>query len=529
MKRKTTFLTTTLILLVAANVMAADAKKKGYAPKLIIGITIDQLRSDYLYALENQLGEGGLKMLLDKGVVYEQVIFDVDNADATAAMAALATGSYAFSNGITSQEVYNTQTHKKQSIFADKDFLGNFTDGNYSAKALNSTTLADELMIASDNTSRVFSIAADPEAAILGAGHSGSCALWIDDKQGKWAGTTYYKLFPNYLERKNKDKPLAYHLSEAVWEPIGQSGQLAVMPYHYETKGFSHVFYQYGQPDYQWFKSSPLVNDAIVELSKFIIDTGALGNGKNTDMLQLSLYCGTWLHDCPEKYAEELQDIYLRVDRSLKNLFEFVDQKIGLENTFIYLMGTGETTQLRQEIEETRVGTFTASRCTSLLNSYLVSIYGKGNYVIDMVDNQIYLDHRGIEQNNLKLNEVQQTAAEFVLMFSGVEEVVTQYQILHQDNNDRVKRMRKSYDRIHGGDLIVSFQPGWTFRQKDNSEERRQTRHDVSPAPAIIFSPGLKSQRISTPIDATCIIPTVAYALRIRAPSGCKQAPMILR
>lgn len=528
MKHNPNLITTTLLLLVTANVLAAEQKGRSGVPKLIIGITIDQLRTDYLFALEDRLTEGGLKMLLDKGVVYEQVTFDVDNPDATAAMAVLATGAYAFQNGVPSREVYSTQNMRRQSVFADKDYLGNFTDANYSAKALNSTTLADELMTASDNTSRIYSIAPDPESAIIGAGHTANCAFWIDDKQGKWASSTYYRNFPNYIERKNKNQPLSYHLSEAVWEPLRKFEPLAIMPYHYATDGFSHVFYQYGQPDYQWFKSSPLVNDAIVELSRILLTTGSLGNGKNTDMLQLTLYCGTWLHDCPEKYAEELQDMYLRVDRSVKNLLEIVDRQVGLDNTFIYLTGTGETTQLRQEVEGTRVGIFTASRCTSLLNSYLVSLYGKGNYVNEFVDYQIFLDHRSIEQQNIKLSEVQQAAAEFVMMFSGVEDVVTQYQILHQDVNERIKRMRRGYDRRSGGDLVISLQPGWSLKYKDNSEVQPQQRHDFAPGPAILFAPSLQAERIAQPIDATCIAPTVARAIRIRAPSGCKQTPLFM-
>ncbi len=526
MKNKS-ILSSTLLLLVAVNVMAADPKSRGLAPKLIIGITVDQLRTDYLYALEEQLSEGGLKMLLDKGVVYEQVLFDVDHPDATEAMAVLATGSYAFNNGIPSKDVYNPHSLKRQSIFADKDYLGNFTDANYSAKALISTTLADELMTASDNTSRIYSIAPDAEAAIIGAGHTANCAFWIDEKQGKWASTTYYRNFPNYVERKNKDKPLAYHMSEAVWQPLQKNKQLAIMPYHYDVNGFNHVFYDHGQPVYSWFKSSALVNDAIVELSKVLLTTGSLGNGKNTDMLQLTLYCGTWLHDSPDKYAEELQDIYLRVDQSIKNLLEIVDKQVGLDNTFIYLQSTGETTALRSQHDDTKAGTFTATRCTSLLNSYLVSLYGKGNYVTDFSDFQIYLDHRSIEQKNLKMRDVQQAAAEFVMMFSGVEDVVTQYQILHDDSNERIKRMRRGYDRKSGGDLVVSLQPGWTFKYKDSGPEQPQMRHDIAPGPAILFAPNsLEPQVVSTPVDATVIAPTVANAIRIRAPSGCKTTRM---
>ncbi len=525
-------LTTTLLLLVAVNALAAeptDNRVKNNAPKLIIGIAVDQLRTDYLYALEEKLGDKGLRMLLEEGVVYEQVTFDVDRPDATAALAVLATGAYAFNNGIPAQEVYDGQRQKKESIFFDKDFLGNFTSETYSPRALCSSTLADELKTASMNTSRVFSIAPDAESAILGAGHTANCAFWIDDKQGTWASTTYYKGFPNYVGNKNRDKPLGVVMSAASWEPMGKSGKLDIMPYHYETRGFSHTFYQYGQPDYQWFKTSPLVNDAVVELSKLLLTTGSLGQGKATDMLQLTLYCGTWLHERPELYAEELQDMYLRLDRSLSNLFSLIDKHVGLQNTLIYLTGTGQTLGKVTEVEGTKVGTFTGSRCTSLLNSYLVSLYGKGQYVDDLYNQQIYLNHREIEQKGLKLNEVQQAAAEFVMMFSGVDDVTTQYQILHNDTNERIKRMRRAYNRQTGGDLVLTLQPGWTYKYNDNSEEEAQVRYDVAPGPAIIWAPQLTAERIATPVEATAIAPTIAACIHIRAPSASKAAPLRLK
>lgn len=520
----TQLITTAMLLIAATNALAADAQHAhNKAPKLIIGIAVDQLRTDYIYALESRLCDGGLRLLLDKGLIYEHVVFDVDNPDGTSALATLATGAYAFHNGVPSKEVYNAQMLRKQSVFYDKDYIGNSTDATYSARNLIGTTLADELKTASSGSSRIFSVAPDAEQAIIAAGHTGNGAFWIDDKSGKWASTTYYKDFPNYLERKNKDRPLSFVLSEAVWEPMQPTkGALDIMPYHYETGSFSHTFYQFGQPCIPWFKASPLVNDAIVEFSKILLTTGSLGQGKTSDMLQITFYAGTWQHEAPEDFAAELQDMYLRLDKSISNLLAIVDKQIGFENAFIYLTGTGQTNAKTNDDEGTRQGIFTASRCTSLLNSYLVSVYGQGQYVVDYADNQIYLNHRTIEQQNLKLSDVQQTAAEFVMMFSGVEDVVTQFQILHNDTNDRIRRIRRSYCRSNGGDLVVTLQPGWVFKYNDSSDEQPQVRHDMASGPAIIFAPGVKAERITTPVDASSIAPTVASKIRIRAPSGAK-------
>lgn len=527
-------LTSTLVLLTSihvsmAHVLPASADKQ-LVPRLIVGIAVDQLRTDYIYALQHRLGEKGLKRLFNEGLVYEQVTFDLDNPDATAALAVLATGAYPFHNGIPATQVYNPQMLRLQSVFYDKDCIGNFTSLNYSPKALISTTLADELKIASSGASKVFSIAAEPEAAIIHAGHTADCALWIDDKNGQWASSTYYKNFPHYIVRQNGAQPLFINVSEANWKPSQKTeGKLDIMPYHYATSSFDHSFYQYGQPCYAWFKTSPLVNDAIVELSKLFMKSGYLGQGKYTDMLQLTFYAGTFMHERPELYAEELQDIYLRLDQSIANLLEAIDQSVGLDNTFIYLTGTGETNANTTDVEGTQMGEFNARRCTALLNSHLISLYGPGEWVAGFDNYQLYLNHRTIENNKLNLRDVQKAASEFVALFSGIEDVVTAHQLLHEDFSQRIIRMRNGYHKNSGGDLLVLLQPGWVLKLDDTTKPLPQVRHDIAPGPAILFAPAsVKADRIETPVEATAIAPTVARHIRIRAPSGCRQPALRL-
>jgi len=526
-------LATTLVLLMALQVVEMRAEQpaaKGTAPKLIVGIAVDQLRTDYIQALEGRLSSGGLKRLMNHGLVFEQVTFDFDVADATSALAVLATGTYPFYNGISSQEVYDASKLKSQSVFFDKDWLGYVANTQLSPKALLSTTLADELKIASNSLSRCFSIAPDAEEAIIGAGHTSDCAIWIDDKEGKWAGTTYYQEFPKYIVKKNEQQPLSVHLSSVNWEPMfSYQDRLDIMPFHIASGSFDHTFYQYGKPVFSWIKTTPIINDAIVEMARLVMHDGKLGNGQNTDMLQLTFYAGTYQHERPELYAEELQDIYLRLDKSIGDLLNSIEKEVGLSNTFIYLTGTGQIAAPATEIEGTTVGTFTASRCTSLLNSYLISIYGQGNWVSGFQDNHIFLDRALIERNNIKLSEIQKSAAEFVMMFSGVEDVVTQYQILHDDSNERIARMRRGYNRQYGGDLVLTLQPGWSLKAKDNSPSQKQVRRDIVPGPAIIFYPGITPEHVIEPVEATAIAPTIAAQIRIRAPSGSNKAPLRLR
>ena len=61
-------------LLVVPLVQSADN-----SPRLVVGITVDQLRTDYLEALQHLFGEKGFKRLMREGVICENLVFDFGN------------------------------------------------------------------------------------------------------------------------------------------------------------------------------------------------------------------------------------------------------------------------------------------------------------------------------------------------------------------------------------------------------------------------------------------------------------------
>jgi hypothetical protein len=500
-------------------------------PKLVIGIAVDQLRTDYLYALQSRFGEDGFRRLLSEGVVYESVTFDLDQPDATATLAVLASGSYPFVSGICATRAYNPQTLREQSIFYDKKYLGNFTQDNYSPAALIGTTVGDELKTATNGAAKVYSIAPEAEAALLGAGHRGNAAFWIDNKSGKWASTTYYKDFPHFVERFNRSEAPT-NLEQLHWLPLneGETTQLDILPYKYTPTGkFDHQFLRFRQPYYPYYKTSGLVNEAVTKLCKVFLENGNLGRGEVPDLLQITYYAGTYQQGVVEQNAWELQDTYLRLDRCLADLMQSIDATVGLKNTLIYLTSTGDTNPNRTNVEGLSTGEFNANRCSALLNAYLMSIYGQGSWVVGMNGSEIFLNHKTIEDKKVALYDIEKDAAEFVALFSGVQEVVTAQQLLHEDYNARVTRQRNGYHKSTSGDLLVTLQPGWALKVDDVTPARSQTRHDVAPGPAIFYAPRLlTAQHIATPIEAVTLAPTVSALIRIRAPSGCTALPLPL-
>jgi len=510
--------------------IAHDGQTASAPPKLIIGIAVDQLRTDYLEILQSRFGEGGFKRLMREGLVFEQVSFELDNPDVTTALAVLATGSYPFQNGISSQFVFDTQTLRRHSVFFDLQYIGNATDGSFSPRALLSSTLGDELKLASQHQSRVYSLAPNAEEALIAAGHSADGAFWLDDKTGRWCSSTYYKEFPNFISGQNSIQPLFFDPTSQDWNSqlFTRDGRCPLVPYTPCNPYFSHKLTEGKQVMYQWIKTTPFINEALTRLAKLFVTSTHLGQiERRTDMLQLTFYAGTYQHTSAEVYPCELEETYMRLDQNLAELFSLIDQKVGLQNTVIYLTGTGDTNRNTPDVPGLSLGEFNANRCTALLNIQLNSLYGQGQWIEGFEEKQIYLNHKTIEQKQLQLDEVAREAAKFVSLFSGVDEVFTAQQLLHEDYSQRISRIRNSYRKAGGGDLVILLQPGWSLRINDQSKPQPQTRHDVSPAPAILFAPTrIAAERITTPVEATAIAPTVAKAIRIRAPSACRSLPL---
>jgi len=92
-----------ITLVAAAGIMAAVLAVPAIAgdkPKLILQITVDQFRGDLPTRYYDRLGEGGLKYLLDKGVVFNDAHHAHANTETIVGHATLATGAHPSAHGM---------------------------------------------------------------------------------------------------------------------------------------------------------------------------------------------------------------------------------------------------------------------------------------------------------------------------------------------------------------------------------------------------------------------------------------------
>lgn len=516
----TKWLPTIIALLTIGNLKAQEVSEP---PKLIVSIVVDQLRGDYLQYFTSTFGERGFKRLMNEGIVYHQVDFGFPNVGKTTSIATIFTGTYPHYNGIVADKQYNFDTKKEVSSLHDEIYLGNYTLERYSPLALLSSTFGEELKIAGEGKSDVYAIAPDAEQAILSAGRNANAAFWLDNYNGKWATTTYYKNIPWYVDRYNTNQSVSNN-PEQVWTPALSS--YGGFPYTKSSTPFKHSISKADKDKYIKLKQTPFINTEITNLAATFFEYADFGKRSYPDMLAITYYAGDYFfRSNKEEYSLEIQDLYYRLDKEIERLLDIIEKKVGIKNTLIVLASSGYYNSIYQFPEGSKpYGEFFPSRCTALLNMYLMAIYGQGNWVQGYYNEQLFLNKKLVEQKEVDWNEILKKSAEFVAQFSGVQDVTTSAQWLFDDTG-RSAEFRRGMNKKISGDLFIELQPGWIIVNENQSENNYQSQNLIL-SPLFFFGHHTKKEHIYRKVNATQIAPTITHVLRIRPPNGCKDAPL---
>ena len=192
-------------------------------PKLVIGLVVDQMRWDYLYRYYNRYQTNGFKRLLNEGFSCENTQIDYIPTVTAAGHTGIYTGSVPAITGIagndwivqaTGKSMYCTQDTTVQTVGSTSKA------GQMSPRNLLTTTVTDELKLATNFRSKVIGIAIKDRGGILPAGHTADAAYWFDDKTGNWITSTYYMNdLPQWVKDFN-DQKLAKSYLKLDWNSL---------------------------------------------------------------------------------------------------------------------------------------------------------------------------------------------------------------------------------------------------------------------------------------------------------------------
>ena len=460
-------------ILVALSANPTHAQLVQPAPKLVVSIAIDQLRSDYIEEFSSLYTTDGWKKLMRQGMVYDTASYPFEPVDRASAIACIMTGTTPYYNSIVGTQWMNRNTLRPVSCVDDDKFTS-------SPAQISTSTLADELKISTKGKAMIYAVAADCDAAILSAGHAADGAFWIQDKTGKLCTSTYY----------------SNHASSWIKKQSNETLQSA----HTESDK----------------------NALIVKAAIRCIQDHSMGKDDITDMMSVTL---TAQEAKPTNWQTQTESAYLQLDNLLSELITSIETSVGKQNVLFVLTSTGFKDEENVEYGKYRIptGTFYINRTANLLNIYLGAIYGQGRYVETCFHNQIYLNRKLIEQKRISFSDILSRSQEFLIQNAGVRDVFTTDR-LQTGSNDIIK-LRNGYNPTTSGDIMIEVAAGWRLLNED-SQESYTSRAFYVPFPIILYGAGIKAKHITAPVTIDRIAPTLAKAIRIRAPNACKAEPL---
>lgn len=502
----------TVLIMLLALPGGASARS---LPRVVVNITIDGLRSDYLQAFLPLYGEGGFRRLLGEGLVYEEASFPHSRLSRATGVATIQTGTSPSNHGIIDSYWLSRET--LQPVFCVDDE----SDGS-SARRLRVSTIGDELKVATGGGAVVYSIAPFRDAAVLGAGHAADGAFWIDNLTGKWAGTSYYSGNPAWLRFINDNYAPANGIDKLKWQPLGDLNA----NFSYFLSGglktpFSYTFK--GAKCYDSFLTSGLVNESVAQAVSTCLENSTVGSDETPDYLSVGFYAGTFSTSAAERDVYgEIQDTYVRLDKAIEQVIASLESKVGSDGALVVLTSTGpdDTETSDPALYNIPSGTFYINRTAGLLNLYLGALYGKGQYVEGYYGNELYFNLKLLEQKQLALSDVLSRAEELLLQSDGVKDVYTSTRLLLGAWTPGISKLRNSYCASVSGDVMIQVAPGWKLVDEVGGGEKLVRDSNLG-FPIIFWGCNIEAGRVETPVTTDQIAPTIARALRIRAPNAC--------
>lgn len=508
MKNKYIYITLLAVLGWNAETTAQNGTKR--VPRLVVNITIDQLRSDFMETYAPLYGTDGFKKLITQGRVYENASYPLIQTDRASAISTILTGTVPYFHSIVGQQWINRETLRPQQCTDDGR-----QNGTPSPAHLAVSTLGDELKVASNGQAQVFAIAPFTDAAILSAGHAADGALWLDEKTGQWVTSNYYSNDRVFIPLEfNELNSIWKNISKLRWVPLGQE----------KVFDFRHVFKSHKK--FQEYQTSGLINAHVTDLALTYVRQKRLGTDDITDLLCLTYYAGTFNHLPVTECQQELKDTYLRLDQSIATLISQLEEQIGPKEVLFVVTSTGYCDPEHTDYARFRIptGTFYINRAAGLLNMYFGAIWGQGRYIETYIDNQLYINRKLLEQKRISLTDFCQRTREFLLQMEGVRNVYTFLQLL-SENNSEIAKVRNSFHPQHNGDILIEVNPGWHLQNEETGEDRVSQASTI-PFPIILYGTDIEAGLVKTPVTTDRIAPTLSRTIRIRAPNGCNSEPL---
>jgi predicted AlkP superfamily pyrophosphatase or phosphodiesterase len=552
----------TKILTASIAVAFASCAIADDRPKLVLQITVDQLRGDLPTRYYDRLGDGGFRYLWENGVVYRNAHHAHANTETIVGHATLATGAHPSAHGMvgnlwfdreTGFTTYNVEDPNYRLLTEDADVDDEAeidptqraarSEGRSPAAILVST-FSDELRSNNDGQSKVVAVSVKDRGAISMAGHAGT-AYWFSKASGGFVTSTYYMdQYPDWVSTFNAQQP-AQQFANTSWELLhDQSSYLFAetddREWETDVAGFGRVFpHQYGDGTSRYFTTwltlSPAGDKLVLDFAKQALVEEQLGEDSITDYLGVSFSSTDYVGHIFGPSSLESEDNILQLDRTIAALLSYIDETVGLNNTLIvlsadhggpdtpgYLNSLGIPAGYVDPDSWDKDAAITRIKDRFGISGELFETYSHPYlYFSTEIKNNNDIDHEALEA----------AVIEELSRFKGVSLAVSST-ALRRGNLPDTHLYRSVVNNFHpkrSGDIFIVFEPNWFINDFDGlivaSTHGSPWNYDTY-VPIVFAGAGLHAQTVDRRVHTVDIAPTLSLYLGIKAPSGSVGKPL---
>lgn len=522
--------------------VAANATKIA-RPKLVVGIVVDQMRYDYLYRYYDQYTEGGFKRMMNEGFNCRNNHYSYALTVTAAGHASIYTGSIPAVNGIVGNEWYDVAAGQQVYCVEDSTVStvgsNNKGVGKMSPRNLLTSTVTDQLRIATNFRSKTISVSIKDRGSILPGGHTANGSYWFDSNTGNWVTSTFYMNdLPQWVKDYNGKKMPSVYLQKG-WQlllPADQYTQSTAddQPWEGKLPGAQKPVFPYelaglAGDAFGVVTQTPWGNTITKEIAIEAVKGEKLGKGADTDFLAISFSTPDKIGHSVGPNSMEQQDDYLRLDREFADLFNFLDGYVGKGEYTVFLSADHGVVDVPgfAKAHKLPAGLISRTTLTKAVTKSLADAFGDGNFIKSSENNQLYLDHKLLRDKKLTVAQVADVIREAALPIPGIADILdltnmgkaplNTYQLELYKNNVNAKR---------SGDIQIISQPGWFYGSATGTSHGTPYNYDTQ-VPFVMFGWGVNKGETLKRTSVSDIAPTVSALLHILPPSGNIGQPVI--
>jgi predicted AlkP superfamily pyrophosphatase or phosphodiesterase len=555
-------------LLVSASASSPRAQESatGQAtPRLVVFISIDQMRGDYITRYGSHW-TGGLRRLVDEGALFVQSAYPYFNTVTCAGHATMGTGAYPSTHGMVLNAWYDRASGKSVTCTDDASVSlvkygsgaaaaagagphaatvkppapapshGAATPGpvsgaaavaaevGHSARLLRTNTFADELRLQAGRPPRIVSLSMKPRSAINLAGHKGDVVLWFGGGASGWTSSTAFGEGKNaFVESYVAKNPVAADFA-TPWTKAMPDGN-----YLFEDDGAGE------KPGEGWstkfphpirldpsdkgsvtrWAASPFADAYLGKFAAAAVDEFKLGQTPGIDYLAVSFSMLDAVGHAFGPRSHEVQDTLARLDKTIGDLLTALDAKVGAGRYVVALTGDHGVAPIPEQMKAMGVeaGRVDLRAVTASVEAVLIKRWGAAKdgskYVAHVAYTDLYFAPGVVDR--LKAEPaVMKEVIDTMQGVEGVARVIPSHTLpeVHGTDDRLVRAARLSYMPDRSGDLFIMPKPYWLMSSAGTTHGTGYFYDER--VPVLLFGAGIKAGKYWGTASPADLAPTLA-------------------